>query len=534
MLPRLCLQGISRSLRDRVAILSVNAVQLQLVELAAVTAGGSAHQVRTAFNVQPLLPKNAVPVQQYQQLQTSASAAQDPQPASKTSAPADRSIIKDSDSITEGPMRVYLDGRNSGLYRPDPRQETTIQLLQALYDKLKQVHVDHKRPSGLTTTDHIGTGKPRHSWFTRLMTGSPTKAQETKLQGLYMHGGVGVGKTMLMDLLAHSAPSSFQLKRTHFHDFMLDVHSKLKKYHSHQDPLVQVADSVARESKVLCLDEFFVNDVADAAILNRLFSRLWENGLVLVSTSNRAPDALYEGGLQRNLFLPFIEKLKKACKIHDMASMTDYRRLAHHHRGLFFTDDMREEELQARFQEVAQPHSTRPIRVDVIMGRTLDVAQAGGPVCFFTFDKLCNANVGAADYIALANKFHTIALSGVPIFSADIRNQAYRFVTLIDVLYEHRIRVFCSAAGEPMDLFANIMTLQEARSVRSKLTKAQEEALVVDDNLGFAKDRTVSRLLEMQSREYLISHAEHHAPELVLALKEANKNSEAAQAQAAQ
>ena len=104
-----------------------------------------------------------------------------------------------------------------------------------------------------------------------------------------------------------------QLKRTHFHDFMLDVHSQLKKYHSHQDPLVQVADAVARENKVLCLDEFFVNDVADAAILNRLFSRLWENGLVLVSTSNRAPDALYEGGLQRNLFLPFIEKLKVRC-----------------------------------------------------------------------------------------------------------------------------------------------------------------------------------------------------------------------------
>lgn len=109
---------------------------------------------------------------------------------------------------------------------------------------------------------------------------------------------------------AHQWHDCLQLKRTHFHDFMLDVHSSLKKFHSHQDPLVQVADAVAREWKVLCLDEFFVNDVADAAILNRLFARLWENGLVLVSTSNRAPDALYEGGLQRNLFLPFIEKLK--------------------------------------------------------------------------------------------------------------------------------------------------------------------------------------------------------------------------------
>ncbi len=123
-----------------------------------------------------------------------------------------------------------------------------------------------------------------------------------------MHMNINIWQTNTNTLLL-----SLQLKRTHFHDFMLDVHSSLKKYHSHQDPLVQVADSVARESKVLCLDEFFVNDVADAAILNRLFSRLWENGLVLVSTSNRAPDALYENGLQRNLFLPFIEKLKVCC-----------------------------------------------------------------------------------------------------------------------------------------------------------------------------------------------------------------------------
>ncbi|KAL3137749.1 hypothetical protein ABBQ38_005013 [Trebouxia sp. C0009 RCD-2024] len=453
----------------------------------------------------------------------------EPQPAAEDSHDDDESIFKDSDKPKEGPLKVYFDGRKSGLYRPDPRQETTIKLLQQLYDELKKLHVDHKRPSGLTTTDHIGAdNRPRHSWFTRLMTGAPTKAQQTKLQGLYMHGGVGVGKTMLMDLLAHCAPSAFQLKRTHFHDFMLDVHSSLKKYHSSQDPLVQVADAVARESKVLCLDEFFVNDVADAAILNRLFSRFWENGLVLVSTSNRGPDALYEGGLQRDLFLPFIEKLKTACKVHNMESVTDYRRLAHHHRGLFFTDERKEEELQARFNEVAQPHRTRPCRVDVIMGRTLDVAQAGGPVCFFTFDKLCNANVGAADYIALAKKFHTIALSGVPVFTADIRSQAYRFVTLIDVLYERHIRLFCSADGEPSDLFANIMTMQDARKAKSKMSKEQEEALVVDDNLGFAKDRTISRLLEMQSREYLIVHAEHHAPELVLALKEANKHSEPA------
>lgn len=529
MLWRVALQAVSRSVRNRVACLAGSAAHLQLVELASVVNVECTQQCRRAPGALSAGPTDTLHSQEHHLLQTAAAAYQEPQAAQQQTKQADQSIIKDSDSTKEGPIRAYLKGRKSGLYRSDPRQETTIQLLQALYDELKKVHLDHKRPSGLTTTDHIGTDSPRHSWFTRLMQGSPTKAQETKLQGLYMYGGVGVGKTMLMDLLAHSAPSQFQLKRTHFHDFMLDVHSQLKKYHSHQDPLVQVADAVARESKVLCLDEFFVNDVADAAILNRLFSRLWENGLVLVSTSNRAPDALYEGGLQRNLFLPFIEKLKKACKVHDMASVTDYRRLAHHHRGLFFTDPKKEEELMGRFKEVAQPHPTRPRRVDVIMGRTFDVAQAGGPVCFFTFDKLCNANVGAADYIALAKKFHTMAVSGIPVFTADIRNQAYRFVTLIDVLYEHRIRVFCSAAADPMQLFVHIMTQQDARAQRPGMNKAQEDALVVDDNLGFAKDRTISRLLEMQSREYLIAHAEQHAPELVLALKEANKHSDAAQ-----
>lgn len=297
---------------------------------------------------------------------------------------------------------------------------------------------------------------------------------------------------------------------------MLEIHAALREHASTPDPLTCVADDVFSQIRVLCLDEFFVTDVADAMILHRLFDRLWDRGLVLVATSNRKPDDLYLGGLQRALFLPFIDRLKSSCVVHDMASAIDYRRLAQHKEGLYFigTRSDADDALWKRFIELTNQNPIRSMTIEVAMGRSLEIPRVGGCIAHFTFEEICDRPLGAADFIALANVRHTIALSRIPVFVAKHRAAAYRFVTLIDVLYEHKVRLLCSAEGSPRELFKRIVTQDQAR------TDTGGEDLVVDDHLGFAKDRTISRLTEMQSKEYLRAHAEAHAPELLYALEQ--------------
>ncbi|KAI3426118.1 hypothetical protein D9Q98_008497 [Chlorella vulgaris] len=448
----------------------------------------------------------------------------------------------------EGPVVEYKEQRLKGLYRRDERQELTITRIQRVYDELKQAKGGDRtlrRGRGLTLVDASspsddggGGGGWLSGWFGGGGRAESSATGSTGVKGLYMYGGVGVGKTMLMDLLAKTAPPYFQLERTHFHDFMIEVHTRLR-HHAHQaDPLAQVANGIADRVSVLCLDEFFVTDVADAMILHRLFGRLWDRGLVLVATSNRHPDALYEGGLQRTLFLPFIQRLKDQCEVHDMDSRTDYRKLASHHRGLYFVTPSREKDLYERFLELVNGRPVGRDHAEVAMGRKLEMPRSGGCATMFTFDELCSRPLGAADYIALANAKHTLALSGVPVFTANNRTSAYRFVTLVDVLYEHRVRFLCSAEAMPFELFENIRTQQEARAAAGGAAAggsgnssggrhsaggfggAGSSLEVVDDNLGFAKDRTISRLTEMQSEEYLRAHAKAHAPELLLAMAE--------------
>ncbi|KAL4448617.1 hypothetical protein ABPG75_005836 [Micractinium tetrahymenae] len=442
----------------------------------------------------------------------------------------------------EGPIAAYKEVRLKGMFRKDERQELTISRIQQVYEQLKARlggEQSLRKGRGLTLVEAAPAAKPSGGggWFSGLFGGGRGREESTAtaavgaapVQGLYMYGGVGVGKTMLMDLLAKNAPGYFQLERTHFHDFMIEVHQRLRHFASQPDPLTHVADEIVDETKVLCLDEFFVTDVADAMILHRLFGRLWDRGLTLVATSNRHPDALYEGGLQRNLFLPFIQRLKEQCLVHDMESQTDYRKLAQHHRGLYFVTPSREEDLYERFMELTNGQPVRKEWVDVAMGRQLELPRAGGCVALFTFDELCNRPLGAADYIALANAKHTLALSGVPVFTAANRQAGYRFVTLVDVLYEHRVRFLCSAEALPFELFENIQTNAEARAaaassgVIGRAGANSSSSIVVDDNLGFAKDRTISRLTEMQSEEYLRAHAKAHAPELLLALKDGKR-----------
>uniref|UniRef100_A0A1D1Z1H7 Lactation elevated protein 1 n=1 Tax=Anthurium amnicola TaxID=1678845 RepID=A0A1D1Z1H7_9ARAE len=254
-----------------------------------------------------------------------------------------------------------------------------------------------------------------------------------------------------------------------------------------------------------------VTDVADALILNRLFGHLFSKGVVLVATSNRAPDHLYEGGLQRDLFMPFIRTLKERCIAHAIGSSTDYRKMTSAEQGFYFVGDDYSGLLQQKFHCLSGQKTASPQVVEVVMGRRLQIPLGADGCAYFPFEDLCDKPLGAADYFGLFKKFHTLALEGVPKFGLHNRTAAYRFVTLVDVMYENKARLVCTAEATPTELFERIVTVADAQKISprtsSRSKRTDDLDLCVDNELGFAKDRTVSRLTEMNSREYLEQHA---------------------------
>jgi len=228
---------------------------------------------------------------------------------------------------------------------------------------------------------------------------------------------------------------------------------------------------------------------------------------------------LYEGGLQRALFLPFIALLKNRCEVHDIQGSQDYRRLARKlSQSLFFTGPSAATELQTCMELFAPGKTPASAVVQVMMGRTLHVPRAAGRVAHFSFADLCEQPVAAADFIALCESYHTILLEGVPVLDASTRAAAYRLVALVDVVYEQRARLILAAQGQPASLFENIVTQAEFHDAKSRLPAEAMEQLCVDDNVGFSKERCVSRLLEMSSIHYARQWATHHAPELLPSL----------------
>ena len=304
-------------------------------------------------------------------------------------------------------------------------------------------------------------------------------------RGIYLVGDVGRGKSMLMDRFFALAPVANK-RRMHFHEFMLDVHGRINQWRKdarstggEDSPLPPLGRRLAGEAWLLCLDEFQVTNIADAMILGRLFTNLFASGVVLVSTSNTQPDELYRDGLQRDSFLPFIDVLKRHTDVVSLGDGLDYRLdrlqgLPVYHCPVGVES---ESALEAAFASLTDSAPDRVLDLDVL-GRTVSLPRFAHGVGFGRFADLCEKPLGAPDYLALARTLRTLVLSGIPVMGPDRRNEAVRFMTLVDALYDHRVKLVCSAAATP-----------------DGLHPAGDHAA--------AFRRTASRLIEMQAADYL-------------------------------
>ena len=312
--------------------------------------------------------------------------------------------------------------------------------------------------------------------------------KQASLKGLYIYGEVGRGKTMLMDLFYEVSPVQ-RRRRAHFHEFMIDVHERVHGLrqkmkvgeYAGEDPIELVAKDLAREAWLLCFDEFHVTDIADAMILGRLFAQLFTRGVVVVATSNVAPVDLYKDGLNRALFVPFIDMLEAHMDIVRLASRTDFRleKLA----GLAVwhvpADDAADAALDDAWRRLARENDGAAQEL-ALKGRTIHVPRAAMGVARFSFHDLCEQPLAAADYLRIAHEYHTIILDHIPVMTFDNRNAAKRFIILIDTLYDMNVKLIASAAAEP-DALYRADEGYEAQEFR----------------------RTASRLIEMRSEEYL-------------------------------
>ena len=316
----------------------------------------------------------------------------------------------------------------------DVRQEKAVSALHDLSEKLK------KKKSSNAIISGIFSGKAGYG-----------------IKGVYMWGGVGRGKTMLMDLFVRSLPKSVKVRRVHFNEFMREVHEFLHKQRkkkeqkkdkskSRQSIMLKYADSIKKQADIVCFDEFHVTDIGDAMILGKLFALLFERGVVVVSTSNWQPDRLYEGGLQRDQFEPFIDLIKENMDIVHLDGETDYRSLTLGDAGTYFfpLDSAEVLEADKLFKKLVASDIVRSEIIEV-KGREIEVSQAAGGIARFSFSQLCERPLGAGDYLAISEKYHTIFVENIPKLGYDRRNEAKRFMTLIDTLYDKHVNLIVTA-----------------------------------------------------------------------------------------
>ncbi|WP_298215206.1 cell division protein ZapE [Acidocella sp.] len=365
-------------------------------------------------------------------------------------------------------MPAYRARLASGQLRYDAAQAAAVEHLQDLWAKLRGYDPNPQQPP--------------NGWFGRLLRRKPVDEVQDHPSGLYIVGEVGRGKSMLMDLFFAAAEVP-RKKRIHFHDFMQQAHRRfhqIKREHPEvDDPIPPLADMIAGEAALLCFDEFQVHDIVDAMILGRLFEALFARQVVVVATSNTLPDDLYKGKPGRDAFLPFIELLKKNLDVLVLDAERDYRRGREHGLKAWVVpaDGRADAALDRVFAHLTQGQAARPETL-LIQGRKLTVPLAANGVARFDFHALCGVPLGPGDYLAIATHYHTLLIDGIPRLSPENFDEARRFVTLIDALYEHRCKLYASAAAYPDDLY-----------------RSGEGSRIFE--------RTASRLEEMQSETYL-------------------------------
>jgi cell division protein ZapE len=356
-----------------------------------------------------------------------------------------------------------------GKLDPDPAQEALASRFDAMNEKIGAMRLASKKSS-------LG-------WLFAKNAPKPES-----IRGLYIHGGVGRGKTMLMDFFFEACPSK-RKRRAHFHDFMGDVHDRIGAHRKAlkdgtakgDDPIPPVANQIADESRVLCFDEFSVTDIADAMILSRLFNALFARGIILIATSNVVPDDLYKDGLNRGLFLPFVDILKAHVDVIGLDSDRDYR-LDRLSKSKLYVSPL-DAAAQAAIDETwARLTAGTPSHSEAIevKGRIITAPAVALGAARFSFADLCEKPLGARDYLAISRNYHTVFVERVPVIRDGQRNEAKRFINLIDTLYDNKVRLIVSAEAEPSELYQ---------------AKSGTEA--------FEFDRTASRLIEMRSEEWV-------------------------------
>ena len=370
-------------------------------------------------------------------------------------------------------LQHYHERVGRGQLMADPAQEDAALMLDDLSERLSQ--------------------PAKKRWF----------AKPVPVKGLYLWGGVGRGKSMLMDIFFDAAPVEPK-RRVHFHEFMAEVHelfgawrnldeaarrrSPWKVRRGIDDPVAPAAKQIASGARLLCFDEFQVTQIADAMILSRLFEALFARGVSVVATSNRAPDDLYADGINRELFTPFIANLKQHCEVFELASARDYRLESLIGAPVWYSPsgDAAEQAMDEAWQRLTLGAQAQSCTLTV-KGRKLQIMREAAGVARFTFDELCARPLGALDYLTIAANFHTVLLENIPVLKPDKRNEAARFVALIDALYEAKIKLVASAAAEPGGLYP-------------------------EGDGSFEFQRTISRLHEMRSHAYLAQ--ERVAPQI--------------------
>jgi cell division protein ZapE len=297
-------------------------------------------------------------------------------------------------------------------------------------------------------------------------------------RGLYIHGSVGRGKTMLMDLF-HEEVAFSPKQRSHFHEFMAEVHERIgaARRTLEGDPIPVVAGEVAKNARLLCFDELHVTDIADAMILGRLFRHLFTQGVVVVATSNASPGELYKNGLNRQLFLPFIDLIEDHMDVLELKAAKDFRLDKLAGRPLYFTpaDAAARSELDAHWERLTGHHTPAPIELEV-KGRRLHVPLAAMGVARFSFSELCERPLGALDFLRIAHAFHTLLVEGIPVLGPSRRDIARRFATLIDTLYDNRVCLIASAEAEPAALYPSGEGAELFQRTASRLMEMRSEA----------------------------------------------------------